>query len=118
MNERLLDFLRKSEVNRLSEEKRKLYNFITEAEDALAEKAATVDEFFSLVLADSPINLAMNHFQLPYDQVVSLLADIEEELNVKIKRRSEKVKWIDFSEKHNPETGSERKNRLFLFINE
>ncbi|HSP22077.1 MAG TPA: hypothetical protein VLQ20_07080 [Planococcus sp. (in: firmicutes)] len=118
MNERLLDFLRRSEVSRLPEEKRKLYEFITGAEDALAEKAATADEFFSLVLTESPINLAMNHFQLPYDQVVSLLTDIEEELHVKIKLRSEKVKWIDFSEKHYPSTGVERKNHLFLFINE
>ena len=118
MNERLLDFLRRSEVSRLPEEKRKLYEFITEAEDALAEKAATADEFFSLVLTESPINLAMDHFQLPYDKVVSLLTDIEEELHLKIKRRSEKVKWIDFSEKYNQNTDGEKKKHLFLFINE
>lgn len=118
MNERLLDFLRRSEVSRLPEEKRKLYEFITAAEDALAEKATTADEFFSLVLTESPINLAMKHFKLPYDQVVSLLTDIEDELHVKIKQRSEKVQWIDFSEKYNQNTDGERKNHVFLFINE
>ncbi|HSP22073.1 MAG TPA: hypothetical protein VLQ20_07060 [Planococcus sp. (in: firmicutes)] len=116
MNERLVEFLRKSEVSRLPDEKRKLYEFIIEAEDALAEKAATVDEFFSLALTNSPINAAMNRFHLPYDQVVSLLMDIEEELNIKIKRRSEKVKWIDFSEKYNRNTDGDRKKHLFLFI--
>lgn len=116
MNERLVEFLWKSEVSRLTDEKRKLYEFIIEAEDTLAEKAATVDEFFRLALVDSPINAAMNHFQLPYNQVVSLLMDIEEELNIKIERRSKKVKWIDFSEKYNPDIAGERKNYLFLFI--
>lgn len=118
MNERVLDFLRKSEVSRLPEEKRKLYEFITAAEDALAEQAATADEFFSLVLTESPITSAMNHFRLPYDKVVSLLTEIEEELHVKIKQRSEKVQWIDYSDKCNSATEGERKNQLFLFINE
>ncbi len=118
MNERLLDFLRKSEVNRLPEEKRKLYQFIIEAEDALAEKAATVDEFFNFVLADSPINMAATHFQMPYDRVVKMLSKIEDELHVKIEHRSRQVKWIDFSEKQNSNKAGEYPTQLFLFINE
>lgn len=117
MNERLLDFLRKSEMKKLAEEKRKLYEFITDAEDILATKAATADEFLSMVLEESPINAAASRFNLPYDQVVSKLADIEEELHVKIQQRSEKVKWIDFSDKVHPGEADGRETRLFLFMN-
>lgn len=117
MNERLMDFLLKSEVARLPEEKRKLYQFVTEAEDSLAEQAATVDEFYSLVLADSPVNSAMNYFQLPYDKVVAMLMDVEEELDRRIKKRSNRVKWIEFKSHHKPGTLDDGNKKLFLFIN-
>lgn len=117
MNERLMDFLLKSEIARLPEEKRKLYQFVTEAEDSLAEKAATVDEFYSLVLADSPVNAAMNYFQWSYDRVVGTLMAVEEELDQKIKQRSKRVKWIEFKAGQSPKTMDAGSNKLFLFIN-
>ncbi|WP_422124540.1 hypothetical protein DHX103_06890 [Planococcus sp. X10-3] len=115
MNERLMDFLLKSEIARLPEEERKLYQFVTEAEDSLAEKAATVDEFYSLVLADSPVNAAMNYFQWPYDKVVAMLMDVEVELDWKIKQRNKRVKWIEFKTKRDAIAAENKK--LFLFIN-
>lgn len=117
MNERLMDFLMKSELARLPEEKRKLYQFVTEAEDSLAEQAASVDEFYSLVLADSPVNAAMNYFQWSYDQVVEVLMDVEEELDRRIKQRSNRVKWIEFKHHHKPGTLDDGSKKLFLFIN-
>lgn len=117
MNERLMDFLLKSEIARLPEEKRKLYQFVTEAEDSLAEKAATVDEFYNLVLGDSPVNSAMNYFQWSYDKVVAMLMDVEEELDHRIKQRSNRVKWIEFKGKRDSQTVDEESNKLFLFIN-
>lgn len=117
MNERLMDFLLKSEIARLPEEKRKLYQFVTEAEDSLAEKAGTVDEFYSLVLADSPVNAAMNYFQWSYDKVVAMLMAVEGELDQKIRQRSKRVKWIEFGAEQNPKGMDEGNKRLFLFIN-
>ena len=43
MNERLMESLLRSEVKKLSEEKRSLYQFIIEIEDSLAESADTVE---------------------------------------------------------------------------
>ena len=117
MNERLMDFLLKSEIARLPEEKRKLYQFVTEAEDSLAEKATTVDEFYSLVLADSPVNAAMNYFQWPYDKVVATLMAVEEELDWKIKQRTKRVKWIEFKAERDSKAIDEGNKQLFLFIN-
>ncbi|MGO1059574.1 hypothetical protein ACTL32_10640 [Planococcus sp. FY231025] len=116
MNEGLLDFLRKSEVKRLPEDKRKLYEFITEAENALADKATTVDEFFSLVLADSPVNSAMARFGLPYLEIVMKLMEIEEELHIRIEQRAQRVKWIDFSGNADSRSDGEGQKQLFLFI--
>jgi len=117
VNERLMDFLLKSEIARLPEEKRKLYQFVTEAEDSLAEKAVTVDDFYSLVLADSPVNAAMNHFQWPYDKVVAMLMDVEGELDRKVKLRSKGVKWVEFKLKSDSKTIDNGNKQLFLFIN-
>lgn len=117
MNERLMDFLLKTEIARLPEEKKKLYEFVTEAEDSLAEKAGSMDEFYNLVLTDSPINSAMHYFQWPYDKVVTILMDVERELDWKIKMRSKRVKWIEFKQKRDPKTMDEGNKKLFLFIN-
>lgn len=117
MDERLLDYLLKSEITRLPEEKRKLYQFVIEAEDSLAEKARTVDDFYSLVLADSPVNAAMNHFQWPYDKVVAMLMEVEEELDRNVKLRSRNVKWIEFKANADSKSIEEENKRLFLFIN-
>lgn len=117
MNDRLMDFLWRSEVGRLPEEKRRFYEFIIEAENSLAEKAETADEFCRLLLADSPVNLAMEHFGCPYDKVVQMIMKIEEELNQKIALRSKNVKWIEFSGKNGSLPIAEKGRQLFLFIN-
>lgn len=117
MNEGLADFLWKSEVARLPECKRELYKFITEAENSLAERAETADEFCRLLLADSPISLAVNYFQLPYEQVVEAMLEIEEHLGERIQQRSKKVKWIEFGSDPGLRTAGNKKKHLFLFIN-
>lgn len=117
MNERLMDFLWRSEVAKLPEKKRRLYEFIIEAENSLAETAETAEEFCRLLLADSPVNLAVQHFHLPYERVVSTIMEIEEELNRKIALRSKKVKWIDFSEGYECFPVSDGTKKLFLFMN-
>ena len=117
MSERLIDFLWKSEVARLPLEKRKLYEFVIKAEDALAEKAETADEFCKLLLADSPVNAAMSHFQWPYEKVVFTIMKTEEELHQKVELRLKKVKWIDYSSSINSKPSNNNGEYLFLFIN-
>ncbi|WP_349727777.1 hypothetical protein [Peribacillus frigoritolerans] len=45
MNERLMEFLLRDEVTRLSGVKKQVYEFIVNEEDYLASKADTVDQF-------------------------------------------------------------------------
>ncbi len=117
MNERLMDFLWRSEVARLPEEKRHLYQFIVDEEDLLAEKAVTVEEFQSLLINKSPVALAANRFGLSYDCIVSTLMEIEAELDKKIRIRCKKVKWIDFTGHSIENTSIKSDKHLFLFIN-
>lgn len=117
MNERLMDFLWRSEVSRLPDEKRRLYQFIVEKEDSMAEDAVTVEEFRNLLMNHSPVDLAVIHFRLPYNSIVKLLMEIEVELERKISARSNKVKWIYFTN-HTLKTSRSKENKLlFLFVN-
>lgn len=115
MNERLMDFLWRSEVARLPESKKRVYEFMIEAEDALAEEAVSADEFCQLLLENSPVHLAMNYFGLPYEVIVNTLMETEEELHHKINHRLKKVMWIDFTDFSKAKTSDNSKPQLFLF---
>ncbi|MFJ8065661.1 hypothetical protein ACIQYS_13595 [Psychrobacillus sp. NPDC096426] len=113
MNERLVEFLFRSEVAKLPDHKREFYRFIVNTEDSLAEKAENVDEFCQLLLKHSPFDLAVSRFNLPYDNVVRWMEEIEAELHEKIEVRCQKVEWIDYTN-HFPQVEGKR---VFLFKN-
>lgn len=117
MNERLMEFLWKSEVSRLSAEKKRLYQFIVEKEDNLAEGAVTVEDFYERLMTQSPVELAVAHFKLPYNKIVKSLMEIEMELAHKISVRSNNVKWIDFTNHTIEINRTDKKKLLFLFVN-
>jgi hypothetical protein len=117
MNNGLMEFLLRSEVAKLPEEKKRLYKFIVDTEDSLAEKADTVDEFQRLLLKHSPFDQAVRHFNLPYKKIVHLMEDIEAELNRKISIRYKKVEWIDYTDHFPQTTIGDSRRRVFLFIN-
>jgi Na+/phosphate symporter len=117
MHERLRASLLRSEVKKLSEEKRSLYQFVIELEDSLVEIAETADHFLSLLAEKSPYERASQHFGLPVIKVIRLINDIEEELNEKVERRYERSKWIDYTDQLKQMGAVEGEKQLFLFIN-
>lgn len=117
MNDRLMEFLLKSEVAKLPEEKKRLYQFIVDTEDSLAQRADTADEFHRLMVKHSPYDLASRYFKIPFEKVAELMNDLEAELNEKIEIRYKKVKWIDYTDQFiGPAAGDNRK-QVFLLIN-
>ena len=116
MNDRLMASLLRSEVRKLSEEKRSLYQFVIEIEDSLAESAETADHFLSLLVEYSPYELASHHFDLPIKKVARLMGDIEVELTEKIETRCGKMKWIDYTNHLQKMVEESRDKQLFLFI--
>lgn len=117
MNERLMESLLRSEVKKLSEKKRSLYQFVIKIEDSLAQSANTADHFLSLLVEYSPYELAGHQFDLPIKEVVRLMNDIEEELNKKIEIRCARSKWIDYTDRLQQTNDEEGEKQLFLFIN-
>ena len=113
MNERLMEFLLRSEVAKLPDDKREFYQYIVNTEDRLAEKAETVDEFCQLLFKHSPFDMAVSRFNLPYDKVVRWMQEIDAELHEKIEVRCQKVKWIDYTN-YFPQA---KNKRIFLFMN-
>ena len=117
MNDRLMESLLRSEVKKLSEEKRSLYQFVTEIEDSLEEIAETADHFLSLLVENSPYELASSHFDLPIKKVVHLMNAIETELTDKIEIRCTRLKWIDYTDHLQQTADEDGEKQLFLFIN-
>ncbi|HJF33940.1 MAG TPA: hypothetical protein K8V56_19420 [Sporosarcina psychrophila] len=117
MNDWLMDSLLRSEVKKLSEEKRSLYQFIVEIEDCLVQSAETPDHFLSLLVEYSPYELAGRHFDFPIKKVVSLMNAIELELDEKIEIRCTRLKWIDYTAQLEQTADLDGEKQLFLFIN-
>ena len=117
MNDGMIAYMLKCEVTKLSGEQRKLYRFITELEDALAEQAETVEEFRRLLALHSPFEQAAYRFNLSFGEVSSLMQKIEAELGDKIKARCERAKWLDYTDCLVGEPGQADK-QVFLFLNE
>lgn len=117
MNDWLMESLLRSEVRKLSEEKRGLYQFIIEIEDCLVQSAETPGHFLNLLMEYSPYELAGRHFGLPIKKVVRLMNAIEIELTEKIEIRCTRLKWVDYTD-HLQQTADEDEDKqLFLLIN-
>jgi len=117
MNEKLLEFLLRSEIGKIAEEKRKLYQFIVNEEDQLAKRAATADQFLRLLATHSPYELAAFHFNLPSEKVFLLMNKIEEELNERIQARYNKSKWVDYTDYSQHTSFEGCKKYVFKFVN-
>ena len=61
MNDKLMEFLLRSEMSKLTDEKRQVYQFIVTEEDLLAEKAETADQLLQL-LTKFPYRRASRQF--------------------------------------------------------
>ncbi|PUB14038.1 hypothetical protein [Paenisporosarcina sp. OV554] len=117
MNEKLMGFLLRSEIGKIAEEKRKLYQFIVDEENQLALRADTADQFLQLLATHSPYELASYHFNLPSEKVFRLMNKIEAELNERIQARYKKVKWIDYTNHSKQTNFGDHKKYVFLFVN-
>lgn len=117
MNDRLMELLLKSEVRKLPENKKRLYQFIIDMEDRLVEKSNTVEEYLQLFTAYSPYEIASRHFNMPFSMITKLMNEIEEELSERIEERCRKVRWYDYTNQLIGASSEKSKAQLFLFMN-
>lgn len=117
MNERFIASLLRSEVKKLPEERRRLYQYVIGLEDSLATIAETAEQFLNLLKEKSPYERASQHFGLPVKKIVHLINDIEIELNEKVEKRYKSSKWIDYTNQLQQMDALVGEKKLFLFIN-
>jgi hypothetical protein len=117
MNDKLMEFLLRNEVSKLTDEKRRVYQFIVKEEDLLAEKAKTADQLLQLLTKHSPYRLAARHFNMSFEEITRFMQEIEEEISERIEVRCKRMKWIDYTENVKQSNARGKKKQLFLFIN-
>ena len=117
MNGRLMEFLLKSEVEKLSEENKRLYKFIVENEDLLAQQADTADQFRELLVEQSPYLQASHYFGIPFAKIFQQMNEIETELNIRVEKRCEQAKWIDMTDRFFKNSIGANEKKIFLFMN-
>ncbi|MDX1770567.1 MAG: hypothetical protein R3328_03445 [Planococcaceae bacterium] len=116
LNGRLIELFLKSEVEKLSEENKRLYKFIVKNEDLLAQRAETADQFRKLLVEKSPYILASRYFDIPFAQVFLQMSEIENELNIRVEKRCQQAKWIDMTDRMFKNSIGESHKKMFFFI--
>ncbi len=99
MNEKIMEVFAKNIIASLPRNKRKLYQFIESVEDSLAQQSETEEQFLTLLKEQSPHHQAASRFDMTIDETVKLMHEIEDEINLKLERKLEKYKWIDYTDK-------------------
>jgi hypothetical protein len=113
MHEGLVEILLREMVSSLPNKKREIYQFIVSLEDELAARSTTSEQFINLLVLHAPHQQAAEHFKLSFGEVLTLMHDIEGELNEKIEMKISKLKWINCS---SIDSITHRNQKTFLLI--
>ncbi|MFS0904623.1 hypothetical protein AB3N02_16320 [Priestia aryabhattai] len=98
MNEKMMEVFTRNIIASLSINKRMLYQFIEGVEDHLAQKAETKEQFLTLLKEQSPHHQAANRFGMTIFETVTLMHEIEDEINEKLERKLDRYEWIDYTD--------------------
>ncbi|WP_246941051.1 hypothetical protein [Bacillus pinisoli] len=98
MNEKIIDIFEREIVASLPLVKRKVYQFIENAEEELAMKSDTREEFLSLLKLYSPYKQAAQQFNFSLEDLYKMMIEIETEINSVLDKKLENYQWIDFTE--------------------
>ncbi len=104
-------------VASLPRKKRKLYQFIEGIEDRLAQQSETKEQFLTLLKEQLPHHQAAHRFNMPLDETVKLMHEVEDEINEKLERKIKNYKWIDYTEQvHGDQIETIKNIQYFLVL--
>ncbi|MRX73256.1 hypothetical protein GJU40_14000 [Bacillus lacus] len=109
MNQHKQDYLLKTAVNKLPEAQKKLYQYVVELENELAEAAETADQFMNLLVKHSPHGQAAITFNMTFQEVYEEMENIERCLALELQNMKNHAKWLHLMER-------DRFNKTFLFL--
>jgi 5'-deoxynucleotidase YfbR-like HD superfamily hydrolase len=117
MNEKLMEIFTRDIIASLPKAKRRIYQFIENEEDRLAQICETKEQFLNLLKDHSPHQHAANRFNMAIGDLYNLMHEIENEINMKLDSKIQGQKWIDCTEKMSSIQNDTDKNLLyFLFL--
>ncbi|MFT8323086.1 MAG: hypothetical protein ABF649_19640 [Bacillus sp. (in: firmicutes)] len=111
INPILMEFLLRSAINKLPDQKREIYQFIERNEDRLEEMAGSEEQFIQLMDENPPFQAAANHFSLDVDTIKKMADEIQAEIDVIIKERCSRLKWIDCTDYLRKKQRNKQKNK-------
>ncbi|MBM7602538.1 hypothetical protein JOC75_000508 [Metabacillus crassostreae] len=115
MNDKQMEIFARRIINSLSIEKRKLYQFIENLEDELAQQSSTKEQFLTLLKEQSPHHQAAEHFNMTIEETVNFMHSIEDEINNELDKQLARYKMIDYT-KRVQEIKGELANRKQYFL--
>lgn len=116
MNPILIEFLHRSAVSKLSDQKREIYQFIESKENQLEEIAFDEKQFIQLMSERSPYKAAADHFLLDISSIKDVMDEAQAEIDRTINERFNRIKWIDCTDMMRNRRGKKDNQWSFIFI--
>lgn len=116
MNPILLEFLHRSAVSKLADDKREIYQFIESKENQLEDISVNEQQFMQLMVEQFPYKAAAEHFSLDLSMVKAVMDEAQAEINRMIDERCKHIRWIDCTDKIRKKRGRKEKQWSFLFV--
>ncbi|MGM7702098.1 hypothetical protein ACSVDE_10260 [Pseudalkalibacillus sp. Hm43] len=115
MNDYLSEMLIREIVKSLPEQKRKVYEYIVDKEEYLAQQSVTSAEFIDKLQMHSPYRQAAKHFRQPIREIDRLMKDIEKTIDAELHIKLNELQWLDCTDLVSK--NSERKAAFLLSWN-
>ena len=116
INPILIEFLHRSAVSKLSDQKREIYQFIESKENQLEEISLNEKQFIQLMSERSPYKAAADHFSLDISSIKDVMDEAQAEIDRTINERCNRIKWIDCTDMMRNKQGRKDNQWSFIFV--
>ncbi|WP_251528116.1 hypothetical protein [Metabacillus litoralis] len=116
INPIIIEFLHRSAVSKLSDQKREIYQFIESKENQLEEISFNEKQFIQLMSERSPYKAAATHFSLDILSIKDVMDKAQAEIDWTINERCSRIKWIDCTDMMRNKQGRKDNQWSFIFV--
>ena len=116
MNPILIEFLHRSAVSKLANDKREIYQFIENKENQLEDISVNEKQFMQLMIEQSPYKAAAEYFSLDISSIKAVMDEAQAEVDRMINERCKHIRWIDCTDMMRKKRGRKDKQWSFLFV--
>ncbi|MCM3584906.1 hypothetical protein M3182_03995 [Mesobacillus maritimus] len=110
----LIEFLHRSAISNLPDQKREIYQFIVKMENQLEEISLNETQFMSYMIDNSPFKAAAEYFSVDIFFIKKVMDEAQAEIDRIMNKRCNRLKWVDCTDRMKSQHGE--KQWSFLFI--